>query len=150
MLDVARPLVDLCQRLASPAIRRDGNPPSRERVEQLPLRLEGKRSAGWHRDRIAEESERTLRRDRRIELPQRAGGRVARIREDRLAGCDALLVQLLEETERQIALAANLDECGDVITPQPRRHVGQRGQFAVTSSPTMPLPRVVPTVKTPS
>ena len=86
----------LVERRAVPAMRLDRKAPARERVEQLALRREGKRDVRRRGDGEAEEAERALRGDRGIELAQRARGGVARIREDRLAGLRALLVQLLE------------------------------------------------------
>src|SRR5207249_8688542 len=50
-----------------------------------------------------------FRRRLRIELPHRAGGRVARIREERLAALGALLVRRVERGGRQVHLAADVE-----------------------------------------
>ena len=52
---------------------------------------------------------RRLRHQRRIEIPHRAGGGVARVREERLAGLLPLAVHALERRARQVHLAADLD-----------------------------------------
>src|SRR5207247_10130453 len=62
--------------------------------------------------------------DRGVERFQRPRGGVARIREHGLAGLLALAVQLLEGLERQVDLAAHLEELGGLprLAPQAERH----------------------------
>ena len=57
-------------------------------------------------------------RQRRVELADRAGGRVARVREGRLAGLGALLVQARERRQRQVDLAAHLEQRRRVLHAQ--------------------------------
>ncbi len=54
----------------------------------------------------------------RVELADRAGRRVARVREGRLAGGGALLVELRERRARQVCLAADLEQRRRVVDPQ--------------------------------
>ena len=60
--------------------------------------------------------------DVRVLLAQQAGGRVARVREQRLAGGAQLLVDAVEVGEPQERLAAHLQPVGRRIRPQLRRH----------------------------
>jgi hypothetical protein len=55
---------------------------------------------------------------RGIELPDRAGGGVARVGEGRLAGLGAALIEGAEVGDRQVDLAADLDQGGAVVDPQ--------------------------------
>ena len=102
VLHLVRPRVHVRQRRAPPTVRRDRDPPRGERLQQLPLGGEGKRAPGRvgvarHRDRIPEETERPPGRDLRIELPQRPGRGVPRIRKHRLPRRDARRVELLKQ-----------------------------------------------------
>ena len=83
--------------------------------------------------------------DRGILLAQRAGGRVARVHEHAEAGLGALLVEPREGRERQVDLAAHLDERRRASSPA--RRSGSASivrRLAVTSSPIRPSPRVAP------
>ena len=67
---------------------------------------------------VAPDGKRPARRDRRVELADRAGGRVAGVRERRLAGLRAALVEVGEGGDRQVDLAADLDQRRGVGDPQ--------------------------------
>ena len=56
------------------------------------------------------DGERPRRRDPGVELAQRAGGGVARVRGGRLSGRDLLLVEAAEAREREVDLAAHLHQ----------------------------------------
>jgi len=77
----------------------------------------------------AEEAQRTTRRLARIELAQRAGRRVARIREDGFTSFRALAVELLELVEREIALAANLEQPRRVRIVEAERNIAHGAQI---------------------
>ena len=75
------------------------------------------------------------------------GGRVARVHEHAQPGREALLVEPLEGGERQVDLAAHLDQRRhasplQALRAAPRSCAGWR----VTSSPIVPSPRVAPRV----
>ena len=128
VLHVVRPFMHFGHRGALAAIGRHGNAPSRERVQQLPLRFEGQDGGRRHGHRVSEETKWPVRRNGRIELPKRARSGIARVGEHRLTGGHPFLIQPLEEAEGQVALAANLDKRRHVITAQPQRDVTQRAQ----------------------
>ena len=96
--------------------------------EELGLRRDGKLRAVRERDRVAEEMERAGRGGLGIELPERARGRVARIREYRLSGGDALLVHALETAERHVDFAANLHHGRILGAAQLEGYVANRAQ----------------------
>ena len=99
--DRVDPVADARQRIDAESQRLDA-------LEKIPLRLE--RSAFDHAGGVKKSVERPRRRDLRIELPQSARRRVARIGEHRLAGLVALLVQLRECGARKNHLAAHLED----------------------------------------
>ena len=70
--------------------------------------------------------ERPFRGQGRVELADRAGGRVARVGEGRFAGLGAALVQRPEGGDRQVGLAADFDQLRRVGDPQ--RHRADRPQ----------------------
>ena len=100
------------------------NAPRLQRVQQLLLGGERqcRNAIGMHGG-IAEEAQRTSRRDCRIQLTQRASGGVARVREHRLTGLRALLVHLLEAAERQVRLTADFQQRRRCVGFQSQRHV---------------------------
>ena len=69
-------------------------------------------------DRVGPHRERARGGELRIELADRAGGRVARICEGRLPGRGALLVELRERRSRQVGLAADLDQRRGIVDSQ--------------------------------
>ena len=69
-------------------------------------------------DPVAPDRERPFGGERRVELADRAGGRVARVGEGRLARLGAALVQRLEGGDRQVDLAAHLDQRRRVLDAQ--------------------------------
>ena len=56
--------------------------------------------------------------ERRVELADRAGGRVARVGEGRFLGFGAALVERFEGGDRQVDLAAHFDQLRRVLDPQ--------------------------------
>ncbi len=85
-----------------------GDAPAGECVHDAGLRF-GRQGTGGPPG-VAEEAQGTLRRDRRIELAQRACGGVARVREDLGAGRRLFGVEALEVLVPEIDFAADLDE----------------------------------------
>ena len=69
-------------------------------------------------DAVAPDRERPLGGELRVELADRAGGGVARVGEGGLAGRGAALVQGFEVGDRQVDLAAHLDQLRGVVDPQ--------------------------------
>ena len=67
---------------------------------------------------VAPHRQRPRGRQLRVELADRAGGRVARVREGRLARLGALLVQPRERRQRQVDLAAHLEQRRRVVHAQ--------------------------------
>ncbi len=65
--------------------------------------------------------------DRRVELADGAGGRVARIGKGRLTGRRARLVQAFERRERQVGLAADFDHRGRPLTAVERAQAQRDG-----------------------
>ena len=90
---------------------------------------------------IGEEAERTRRRDRRVELAQRARRRVARVGEDLPAGRLLPLVEREEGGFGHVDLAAHLADRRHALAAQLVRDVGERPHVGVTSSPSVPSPR---------
>ena len=78
------------------------------------LGLRFKRDSLQRTDRITPERQWPLGRDRRVELPQRPSRRVARIHVHRQASVEAFFVESPEGLERDIALAAHLDQRGRI------------------------------------
>ena len=72
-------------------------------------------------DPVAPHRQRPRGGQRRVELANRAGGRVARVHEGRLAGRGALLVQAGERRQRQVDLAAHLQQRRGVLHAQRNR-----------------------------
>src|SRR3954468_11829007 len=70
VLEGPRPFVDGLEALAALPMRRDGNTPRREQVEQLRLSFDVETYALGNGDGVAEEPQRSRRRDRRIEHAQ--------------------------------------------------------------------------------
>ena len=77
-------------------------------------------------DGVGPHRQRPRRGELRVELADRAGGRVARVRERGLAGLGALLVQAGERGERQVHLAADLEQRRRVLDPE--RYGSDRAQ----------------------
>ena len=69
-------------------------------------------------DPVAPDRERPFGGQRRVELADRAGGGVARVGEGRFARLGAPFVQRLEVGDRQVDLAADLDQLRRVVDPQ--------------------------------
>ena len=78
--------------------------------ERLPLRR--RRRVAVHADPVDVDRERPRRRDRGVELAQRACGRVARVRRRLAAGGELRLVEAVEAGEREVDLAAHLEHVG--------------------------------------
>ena len=78
---------------------------------------------------IGERTQPTLRHQRRIEISQRAGGGVARVREQQLAGLRAFPVHLLEGRPREIDLTPDLDATRHVLS-KPERDRADRADVA--------------------
>ena len=78
----------------------------------------GEVEAAGGADPVAPDRERPFGGERRVELADRAGGRVARVGEGRLAGLGAALVERLEVGDRQVDLAAHFDQLRRVVDPQ--------------------------------
>ena len=95
-------------------------------LEHAPVRLE--LDALERADAVGEQRERARGRDRGILLAQRAGGRVARVHEHAETGLEALLVEPLEGGERQVDLAAHLDERGPRVARETPRQRVDRAQ----------------------
>ncbi len=72
-------------------------------------------------DAVAPEAERAGGGDRRVLLPEAAGGRVAGVGEGPLAPIAELLVQVLEGLQGKVHLAARLQPCRVPVTAQPDR-----------------------------
>ena len=125
-LDVMRPRRDVVQRFAPHVVWCHRNPPLGQRGQHLALRSERKRRAWGRGDGVAVEAKGAHRRDGRVELPERAGRGIARVREDRLAGLHARLVHLLEPVERVVHFAANLDDRRRRLRSEAERHVAER------------------------
>ena len=126
-----------------------GKPCSPQPLEHAPVRVE--LDALERADAVGQERQRTRGGHARVLLAQRARRGVARVHEHAQPGLEALLVEPLERRERQVDLAAHLDErrrlsppAGAAAAPSIVR------RFAVTSSPTSPSPRVAPRASTPS
>ena len=77
---------------------------------------------------MTDEVERPGRGDARIELLQRPGGGVPRVREHRLARLLALPVQPAERLDRQVHFAADLEQLGDRVRTavEPERYTPNR------------------------
>ena len=75
-----------------------------------------------HREPVHDQPQRPGGGDPRVLLPQRPGGRVARVGEQRLARLGELLVQLVERGDREEHLAADLELLRDVRAGQAQRH----------------------------
>ena len=110
-------------------------------------------------DRIAEHGERSPRRDPRVELAERSRCRVAGIGERGLSLLRPAAVQVAEGLPFHADLPPDLDPLRHGRRPRFRRSgvphragmargiVGIVRRFSVTSSPTVPSPRVEPTVR---
>ena len=115
------------------------------------LRRSSRRSAPeLGHDLIGERRQPALRDERRIEVAHRAGGGVARVGEQRLAGLLALAVRPLERRPRQEHLAAHLDPARRAVLAARSGIARMVRTLAVTSSPRVPSPRVAPRTSTPS
>ena len=77
-------------------------------------------------DPVDPDRERPFRGQRRVELADRAGGRVARVGEGRFPGLGPALVEGFEGGDRQVDLAPHFDQLGRVGDPQ--RHRADRAQ----------------------
>ncbi len=94
--------------------------------EDAPVRLE--LDPLERTDAVGEQRERTRRRHRGILLAQRPRRRVARVHEHAETGLEALLVEPLEGRERQVDLAAHLDERGPRVARETPRQRVDRAQ----------------------
>ena len=90
-----------------------------EPLEHLELAVEVDALAGA--GAVDPGGERPLRGDRRVLLPERACGRVPRVRRELLARPGKALVQLAEAGQRQVDLSANLDDRRRVVAVHPQR-----------------------------
>src|SRR6185436_19774408 len=93
----------------APSIRRDGNAPAGQLLQQLPLRTEWQQRRIVCRHGVSEKSQRSPCGDGGVELPQRTGGRISRICEHRLARLNALFVHSLETVEGHVYFAADFN-----------------------------------------
>ena len=93
-------------------------------LERLVVGLEREPLRGAHA--VAPHRQRPRGRELRVELADRAGGRVARVGEGGLARLGALLVELGERCQRQVDLAAHLDQRRRVVDAQ--RYGADRAQ----------------------
>ena len=111
-------------------------PQSAKACEQLVVRPYGHALDRAHA--VAGELQRARRRDARVELLERSGGRVARIGEHRLAGLLALAVEGAERRHRQVDLAAHLE----TLAERGGRHAGGAERCArCAGSRSRPRPR---------
>ena len=93
-------------------------------LQRLPVDLEAEPLGGA--DAVAPHAQRPLGGERRVELADRAGRRVARVHERRQAGLGAPLVERGEVGQRHVDLAADLHQRRRVLDPQ--RDRGDRAQ----------------------
>ena len=105
-------------------MRADRDAPALERVVRVGEPLG--REALQHPQPVADEAEVARRGHPRVLLPQRPGGRVARVGERRLAIGDQRLVEGSELGDGEIDLAAHLQHLGDVVALQPLGDHGDR------------------------
>ena len=114
--------VDLLDRVDDPEVGGDRHAPRPERGVglALPRQVEPLALA----DAVDEHAELTTRGDARVLLPQRSGRRVARVGVGRLARLDQLRVELTERLDREVDLAAHLDEVGHRVR-RGRRELGR-------------------------
>src|SRR6476659_8396563 len=101
------PLGDLLDRLEPLGVRIRAEPVLAKPTQHLPLRLRERTLP--HPEAVDPERERALCGHARIELPERAGRRVARVRGWLLACGDLRLVELREAGQREVDLAAYLE-----------------------------------------
>ena len=104
---------DLLDRLAEPRPRRDRKAPRLERRNHLAVR--GEVVASDSARVVEDHVERTLRGDARVELLERAGAGVPRIRERLESGGLLALVERGESVARHVRLAAHLEFAGRVL-----------------------------------
>ena len=108
------------------AVRHGLEAPVLEGIEHRP---EGRELRAAHlAHAVTDEVERPGRGDARIELLQRPGGGVPRVREHRLARLLALPVQPAEHLDRQVHFAADLEQLGDRVRTavEPERYTPNR------------------------
>ena len=103
-------------------IRPEAVPP--HPLEDLVLALELEAHAKAHT--VDPDREIPGRRDRRVELSERAGGGVARVRRRPLAVGDKLLVQSAEGREGEVDLSAHLEHGRRRLSPEPEHREGDR------------------------
>ena len=106
-------LDDFIDRFAQRAIFVDPKPRPLHPFKRFPVRGEGFALAG--QSVIGKQVQPALRHHGRIELADRAGRGVARVRKARLAQLFALSVNPFENSARQIRLASNFDFAGDLL-----------------------------------
>src|SRR5690606_27342566 len=101
---------------------RHAQPPAAQRAEHVVVALEGR--APNREDLVGDEVERALRRVGRVGRGQRAGRRVARVRERLLAVLEQPAVQLLERAHVHHHLAAHGEQPrrAPAVQAQPQRH----------------------------
>src|SRR5216684_1297623 len=112
---------------AQPRMLVDRKPPAAKAFERL-LMGAGEGPARFA-PVIGEEFQWPARGNRGIELAQRAGGDIARVGEDRLAGGGALLVDREKPGALHIDFAAHLDHLGPIIAREHLRHGLQRSDI---------------------
>jgi hypothetical protein len=118
VLEVALHAVDVVARFRR---RRHRQPRAGCPSEEAQMRLEADPLGGA--ERVHPQMERSRRGDARVLLTERAGRRVARVRERPLLVLGQLPVQLLEGLDRQVHLAADLDQVGGVVERERARDV---------------------------
>ncbi len=128
--------------------RRHWHAPCRNRRKNAGLGI------GWQRAHLTpamrEEAQRTRRSDLGILLPQRPRRRIARVGEY-LAALRLLLgIQRGKVGLRHIDLAPDFEDCWDVAAQTAAEYRAIWATLAVTSSPTVPSPRVAACFSTPS
>ena len=139
---------DRVDALARAPVRLDRQAPRSHRAEHLGVTSACSGVAANHL--VRERRQARFDDQRRIEIPHRPGGDVARVREERLAFVLALLVDALERGARQVDLAADLDGARPTSVRNDSGIARIVRTFAVTSSPRMPSPRVAPRTRRPS
>jgi hypothetical protein len=110
--------------LVVPGVGIDLEPPLLQPFDLVHVRRQVEAADGA--DPVAPGRERPFGSQRRIELANRSGGRVARVGEGRFFGLGAALVQRFEGGDRQVHLAAHFDQRRRVRDPQ--RHRADRPQ----------------------
>ena len=122
VFDTVCPCKYIFESFAPLAIGRYWYPPLSELLEKIPLRSE-RQCAVDARDGVSKKPQGAPRGDCGVELAQRAGGSIPRIREHRLTHSHARLIHFFEPVERHVYLAAYLDPSAWHITMEVEWHV---------------------------